>query len=275
MNEKIAAASDAIKTNIIFDLESAYVLQMRDSYKNVARGILERYTPYNKKFVMMLHTTGGHGKVITNTESFDCKAGDLLFVRYVDCPTMILEDGVWDAYLIWFFYENLDLPLSNQINIPILENEDKTIRKIISLVSKRDFNSTAQANGLALSFVAELLTNIDESSTNGCPKEIKGILEYINSSAEKKLTVEELAQELHVSSKHFRTLFERYVGMNPKQYIMKSKLERSQFYLTHTELSVQEIASKLSFSSPTHYINTFTKHYRITPLLYRKDSKNR
>ena len=90
---------------------------------------------------------------------------------------------------------------------------------------------------------------------------------------DEKLTVESLAAELHLSPKHFRTLFERSVGMNPKQYITKSKLEKSQFYLTHTELSIQEIAAKLAFSSPTHYINTFTKYYHITPLLYRKDNK--
>ena len=49
MSEKVMAASNAVKTNIIFDLESAYVLRMSPGFKNVARGKLERYTPYNKK----------------------------------------------------------------------------------------------------------------------------------------------------------------------------------------------------------------------------------
>ena len=62
-------------------------------------------------------------------------------------------------------------------------------------------------------------------------------------------------------------------GFEFSQGKTKSKLEKSQFYLTHTELSIQEIAAKLAFSSATHYINTFTKYYRLTPLLYRKDNR--
>ena len=273
MGEKILYASNAVKTNIIFDLESSYVLSMQEGFKNVARGKLEKYTPYNKKFSMMLYTTSGRGKVITNNEEFVCEAGDLIFAHYVDCPTMLAFDGVWGAELTWFFYENLELPLNRIIKLPEIPGRKETIEKIISLVKTRDYNATAQANGLAQALVAEILTIVNADGKNKYPKDIAKILDYINSNTETKITVESLAAELHLSPKHFRTLFERSVGMNPKQYITKSKLEKSQFYLTHTELSIQEIAAKLAFSSPTHYINTFTKYYRITPLLYRKDNK--
>ena len=273
MKEKLLAASDAIKTNIIFDLESAYVLEMRDSYKNTAKGILERYTPYNKKFVMMLYTTRGCGRVSAKNCEFECHAGDLVFIHYVDCPVMTLDGGEWDAELIWFFYENIELPLNQLIRLPEMPERRKTVEKIISLVNMRDFNATACANGLAQALVSEMLMLTNAGAKSRYPKDIAKILDYINSSTDEKLTVENLAAELHLSPKHFRTLFERSVGMNPKQYITKSKLEKSQFYLTHTELSIQEIAAKLAFSSPTHYINTFTKYYHITPLLYRKDNK--
>ena len=117
MSEKILAASNAVKTNVIFDLESAYVLLMNEGFKNVARGKLERYTPYNKKFAMMLYTTSGKGKVITKNEEFECTVGDLIFVHYVDCPTMIADDGEWGAELLWFFYENIELPLNKIIKL--------------------------------------------------------------------------------------------------------------------------------------------------------------
>ena len=272
MSEKLLAASNAVKTNIIFDLESAYVLRMPTGFKNIARGKLERYTPYNKKFAMMLYTTSGRGKVVTKNEEFECAAGDLIFAYYVDCPTIIAKDGEWDAELIWFFFENIELPLNRIIKLPEIPNRKETVEKIISLVATRDYYATAQANGLAQALVCEILTKLSEGQ-NKYPKDIAKTLDYINSNTEEKITVDSLAAELHLSPKHFRTLFERSVGMNPKQYITKSKLEKSQFYLTHTELSIQQIAAKLAFSSPTHYINTFTKYYRITPLLYRKDNK--
>ena len=272
MSEKLLTASNAVKTNIIFDLEAAYVLRMPMGFKNAARGKLERYTPYNKKFSMMLYTTSGSGKVVTKSEEFECKAGDLLFVHYVDCPTMIACEGEWGAELVWFFYENLELPLNRIIKLPTISHRKETVEKIISLVATRDYYATAQANGLAQALVCEILTIVNADG-NKYPKDIAKILDRINSNTDEKITVESLAAELHLSPKHFRTLFERNVGMNPKQYITKSKLEKSQFYLTHTELSIQQIAAKLAFSSPTHYINTFTKYYRITQLLYRKDNR--
>jgi len=271
MKEKRTLYSNgALKTNIIFDLESVYLVRNQGYYTSQSGGDLSRYTPYKKKFVKMMHTFDGCGSVIAGGKTFECTAGTVIFVDYEDNPLQSLQGGTWEYCIMWFFSENIDLPLNILLSVPILSGEKRTIKKIVSLLDKRDYISTAQANGLGLALLAEILSKANFKSDKLYMKDVRDAMDYINSSTDKKLTVSELARSMHLSEKHFRILFERFVGMSPKQYITKAKMEKAIFYLRNTTLSIEEIAEKLSYSTTTHFINTFSKLYNVTPLNFRK-----
>ena len=267
------AASNILKTNISFNLESAYISTVSGSFHNYSLGLLSRYTPYkNSNFVAMIHTISGSATITTKDCTFECSDNDLVFVRYIDRPNMDVKKGFWHFHCFWFFYENLDLPLNQKIDFKPLPHEAETMKKIIELAQIRTFNSTGQANGLAQSLICEILSKVQLNITDTYSQALSEIMGYINTNIQYKLSIPDLAKRMHVSEKHFRFLFERFTGMTPKQYITKIKLEKSVFLLTQTNLSIAEISNSLDFCSPTHYINTFTRYYHVTPLLYRKNN---
>ena len=263
-------SSNALKTNIIFDIESIYLVINQGFYSRKAGGNLGNYTPYKKRFIQMVHTFDGGGKIKVNGKIFQCKPNTVIFVDYQDSPTLETSGGFWDYGIIWFFSENLDFPINEVLEAPMVKGERARFKKIVSLIDKREYISTAQANGLTLALVAEILSKTNFTSDKQYKQDVRKVMEKINASTDEKLTVEGLAKSVHLSEKHFRLLFERFVGMSPKQYITKAKMEKAIFYLKNTTMSIEEIAENLAYSSTTHFIITFNKLYGVTPLNFRK-----
>ena len=56
-------------------------------------------------------------------------------------------------------------------------------------------------------------------------------------------------------------------------YIAKQKLEMAKQLLAETNLTVAEIAERLSYSNAQNFIRLFKKHMEITPGQYRKQNK--
>lgn len=265
-----AKASNAVKTNIFFALESTYISHVDENYSNPVLGDLTIYTLFEKNLVQMIHSISGNAIIKTKSKTLHIGANELVFSKHGDCPTIITENSKWDFYTVWFFYENLEIPFSQIINMNPLPNEKETLETIISLLNTREFNSVGKANGLAQALICDILGKLPTRPLGQYVNGISDAVDYINTNVNAKLTVPELAGRLHLCEKHFRTLFEKQIGMNPKQYIMKAKLEKSIFLLTHTDMPISDIAYSLSFASPTHYINAFKKYYKTTPLNYKK-----
>ncbi|MBR6232946.1 MAG: helix-turn-helix transcriptional regulator, partial [Erysipelotrichaceae bacterium] len=67
-------------------------------------------------------------------------------------------------------------------------------------------------------------------------------------------------------------LFNSQVHMKISDYISKEKIELSKSLLRSTNNSIVDIANYLSFSSQSHFNNTFKKLTGMTPLAYRRSA---
>ncbi len=85
------------------------------------------------------------------------------------------------------------------------------------------------------------------------------------------LTLLELAQELNLTESYFIRLFGERMHQTPMKYYMKLKIEAASALLTCTELSVKEIAARLSFSSEFHFSKQFKAKTGLAPTYYRRN----
>ena len=82
-------------------------------------------------------------------------------------------------------------------------------------------------------------------------------------------TVEALAKELHVSSRHVNRLLQKYYGMTFQQKLLNTKMKFTEYLLLNTGKSVSEI-SEICDLSETYLIRSFKGMYHMTPTQYRK-----
>ncbi len=89
-----------------------------------------------------------------------------------------------------------------------------------------------------------------------------------------KITVEEIAAQLHLSPNYLSDLLRSISGASTQEHIQRFKLEKAKELLTSTELSVSEIAYCLGYERPQSFNKIFKKYTELSPLEYKKSFNN-
>ncbi|MEF1309954.1 AlkA N-terminal domain-containing protein [Vibrio mytili] len=82
--------------------------------------------------------------------------------------------------------------------------------------------------------------------------------------------VTELAERLGVSDRYLRMLFERYLGMPPKQYAQYQQLMFAKQLLHSSSMSITDIGFAAGFNSTRRFNDAFQKCLKLTPSQVRR-----
>lgn len=109
------------------------------------------------------------------------------------------------------------------------------------------------------------------------PKDISSIvwqcIQYISTHINTPVSIDNIADNIGMSSTHLSRKFKQEMGFNLSDFIMRKKLEESKSLLTFTDKPISEISEYLCFSSQPYFQNVFKKKYQMTPLEYRNSTK--
>lgn len=87
------------------------------------------------------------------------------------------------------------------------------------------------------------------------------------------VTLEELSRQCHLSPNYITDLFRKEFGMGAIRYFHVLKLKLAAYFLLHTELTVSEISTRLSYCSQSKFTQQFKSVYGQTPAHYRTAQK--
>ncbi|MEO9655277.1 AraC family transcriptional regulator [Marinomonas sp.] len=87
-------------------------------------------------------------------------------------------------------------------------------------------------------------------------------------------TMTELAQKIHLSQSQLSVLFKRSLGLTPKQYLLKLRLEKAQYHITTTQWSLEQIAEKVGLTDANALIRLFRQQLQLTPRQYQSQRLN-
>lgn len=79
-----------------------------------------------------------------------------------------------------------------------------------------------------------------------------------------------LSEKLNNDYSYLSSLFSSVSGITLEQYIIKQKIEKVKEFLIYNQLSLKEIAFKLSYSSVAHLSSQFKKISGMTPSAFKK-----
>jgi len=95
-------------------------------------------------------------------------------------------------------------------------------------------------------------------------------LELIRARFSQDVSLDELAAEARLSPFHFARMFKQSVGVPPRVYLTRLRVEKACELLEHTDLSITEIALEVGYSSNQVLARAFLKHMRLSPSDYRR-----
>ena len=80
--------------------------------------------------------------------------------------------------------------------------------------------------------------------------------------------LQELAKQVGLNIKKLKSGFKEYYGSPVFTFLLNYKMELAKTLLIEQQFNVNEIASKLGYSTSSHFIAAFKKKYGITPKQY-------
>ncbi|WP_460219103.1 AraC family transcriptional regulator [Psychroserpens sp. MEBiC05023] len=95
------------------------------------------------------------------------------------------------------------------------------------------------------------------------------IVDYINTNIDRKINLNTLAKISHVSPFHFHRISRALLGEPIGMYISRIRMETAAKLLCFSKSSIEDIAYKVGFESPSSLSKKFKSHFGISPSAYR------
>ena len=95
------------------------------------------------------------------------------------------------------------------------------------------------------------------------------ILNYVKTNIDKPIRVEDIAYYFGYNKKYISFLFKEHAGITLKQYILNTKIELANFFLSNTDKPVSSIAKELGFFFILNFSAVYKRVMGITPTEYR------
>ncbi len=100
--------------------------------------------------------------------------------------------------------------------------------------------------------------------------QIRPALDYIRENYALSMKINEIAQVCHMSESHFRRLFEENVNMTPVEYLNRVRIWRACDLIRKTGSSMEEVAAKVGFSTPSTFNRNFKRMTGFSPYQWKK-----
>jgi AraC-like DNA-binding protein len=97
---------------------------------------------------------------------------------------------------------------------------------------------------------------------------------YIRDHLAEQLAVADLADYVCLSPSAFAHLFRDITGMSPYQFIKSVRMDRARELLVDGEMNVGAIARTVGYSSLSHFVNEFKRHFGVTPRTYADSQRD-
>lgn len=185
-----------------------------------------------------------------------------------DLPEYIRTHTVNLTGLVWFW---------NQMLIRLADRPDLYEEHCIL-----DINQLLERFSTLEQLCQDLAALLDEDSPSlkvpvtdmGGSELYHSMIEYVNTHYQEPITLQDVADHLHVSFAYASKLFKKYTDTNYSKYLTGLRLDEAQKLLSTTEKTVEEICYEIGYNDYFYFNKTFKKYSGVTPLQYRRQVKN-
>ncbi|MGN0164959.1 MAG: AraC family transcriptional regulator [Lachnospiraceae bacterium] len=239
----------------------------------------------------------GEGKYIVDGKSYDVKQGDMVFcnpgvshqsiVTDPDNPLLEFICGFSDIHFTGMAKDYIELPDGNACLTFSSDIRREISRCCYEIVEENYANQPGRYYIIKAQIVKILVllfrtlrgeetrecvsTTFNSYSKNYVVDKIK---KYINTNYDKKIYLDQIADNMYLSPVYISKMFKEKTGIAPINYLIKVRLEKAKEILeSGGNETVKEIAASVGYDNPYHFSKMFKKHYGVSPLTYRRENQ--
>lgn len=282
----------------LYSAEGNFMLELQNFY---LKQPFNRTQGHKHHYLELSCVKAGSGKYYVDDEIYEVEAGDVFVFNNIEHhdidisgdaelvnmvihfePRFIWNEGgnMFDyRYLAIFF--NRSSCFKNR-----LQKDNEATKEIFNMLLQieQEFNNKQAGYELMVKVrLLEILVRIirdfhyvaesDIKTVNIDPQlsTINKLLKYIDEHIEDEIRLQDLSEIAHMNASYLSTLFKKYNGIGPIEYISRKRIHKAVQYLKGSDKSITEIAGLCGFNNATNFNKTFKKFTGSTPSEYRND----
>ena len=117
--------------------------------------------------------------------------------------------------------------------------------------------------------IVKLLSLVANEKEQRLPPYIEEALHYIKDNYREKISVEDIAAQVQLSSSHLFAVFKKEMGVSPISFLNSYRMSIAAEQLQGTTKSINQIASEVGIDDSIYFNKMFKKHYQMSPTEYR------
>lgn len=241
--------------------------------------------------------TEGSLRLQVNGETYTLEEGQAIFINrnILHITTELTEDGRYVSFnfpdkMLGFFAgsrmeQNDVLPFTGSYAFPaaVFRGGVKWQEEILTgLRNIREYFSGVKRKRAEYQIAMEItqiwyrmITHMEEDlappskGTVRKQERTRCMLTFIHENYMNEVYLKDIAASANVSQGECSRCFQEVVQKSPGQYLIDYRLSRAMEWLNGTEWSITEIALNAGFNDSSHFIQSFKKKMKMTPVEYR------
>jgi len=154
-------------------------------------------------------------------------------------------------------------------------SEDQ-LNNIVGWESKfEDLSSAEEVLPLLKMFITELLNMYACARISSQEKRIRDAAMFVETHAEQKISMPDIASLFGFSRSYFSRLFRQYTGQSFSMYVKTARVEKAKMYLRETDKTLFAISKEVGYEDPGHLSSVFLEITGMRPTIFRKQYRNR
>ncbi|MBK9159824.1 MAG: AraC family transcriptional regulator [Propionibacteriaceae bacterium] len=237
-----------------------------------------RVRPHGSPQTILIVCTAGRGKVRVGDSELTVGPGDTLAIRAGTAHAYTAHpDQPWTIWWVHVTGADADALVDaagfeadrHVIRPASLEQTVDLIRQVIDAVGVDDTDaSLLSASGAAWHLLASLRQPVLHPEDT-----LEMARTFILEHLADPLTVEDIADHVHLSPSHLAAVFKAGTGMGPITYQGVLRMRRARQLLDSTTRSVTDVAASVGYADPAYFSRRFRQLHELSPRQYRSSPK--
>jgi len=234
--------------------------------------------------LLLIHTRSGHAEIrIDGKQSQIVSAGDTVLWLAGTTQDFGTRDNAAHWELIWAhfhpreqWHDWLAWPMIGR-GVGLIPTPPDRLRARIddALVEMDAYARSAfpQASEFALNALERALLWLGAANPEPTARIHESVQEavlFISRHLDRSLSVQEVADAVHLSPSRIAHLFKHQMGVSPARFIEQRRMERAQALLESSSLPIHAVSAAAGFSSQFYFAARFRTHMGMSPSAWRR-----
>lgn len=172
-------------------------------------------------------------------------------------PSMVCFFGKNNGYKIYQPYETSTL--------------EQDVERVAALAHENVLPTNEDIHSILMMLIISQLQSIAKQKKPK-PKislEFEKLKVWIKENLANNITLDYMADQVNLSTSHFRAIFKKQIGTSPGNYLLDIRINEAARLLRETLTPIKKIAQLTGYRDITHFYHAFRANYKITPKTYR------